>query len=359
MKALTDRNDVSLGRNPAHYNLIVSSGGTRAVLAGAGTIVAGHLAGIEWGTIGGVSGGSIPTALLASGTPAPQLLRHAMAVDFSRLVDWEGGLCKSILAFATKDYHEHVRNRPATGILNTEKLGAFIDSHANQTWPEKYWTMAAAGDSQILFNKDGVFEITLDGRVLTLSDKPAPLGLAVRASCTIPGIISAVSYQNRYLFDGALTRDGICPVGVKIRHFGLPASKIIASCVGEDFMHGIAGYLRRAWRSMFKMPPNPEWGPETVGVIDLHTHFSHMHALTFKLSSDDKWLAILHAFSCAILGFAEHKVLTGEKLDLALNMLVELEPVFAMKPARANKAQLLSDKAASVFAKYGLYDLSL
>ena len=354
MKARTDRiSDPE--RSPAHYNLIVSSGGSRAILAGAGTIIACHLAGItKFRTVGGVSGGSIPTALLASGIAAPKLLRHAMAVDFSTLVDWEAGLCSSALAFLKKDFYEQVRNRPVNGILNTEKLGAFVESFS-PTWPENFWTMAAAGNSQIVFTQDGVFEFTADGRRIVLSDKPAPLGLAIRATCTIPGIISAVQYNDRYLFDGALTRDGICPVGVKIRHFGFKQRNTIACCVGEEFMNGIAGYLRRLWRSLFGGDSTPEWGPETNGVIEVHPHFAHINALSFNLSEDDKWLAVVYSFREAILKLDERELLTGDAYGTAYAMLAELQEVRKMKPARRDQPQLLAEKAERVFTKHGLY----
>ncbi len=354
MKAHTDRiSDPE--RSPALYNLVVSSGGSRAILAGAGTIVACHLAGItQFRTVGGVSGGSIPTALLASGIAAPKLLRHAMAVDFSELVDWEAGIFGSVLAFLKKDFYEQVRNRPVNGILNTEKLGAFIESFS-PTWPENFWTMAAAGNSQIVFTKDGVFEFTADGKRITLSDKPAPLGLAIRASCTIPGIISAVQFGDRYLFDGALTRDGICPVGVKIRHFGFIPGNTIACCVGEEFMNGIAGYLRRLWRSLFGGDSTPEWGPETGGVIEVHPHFNHINALSFKLSEDDKWLAVVLSFRETVIHLADQGVLTGEARKKAFAMLAELRCVRQMKPASQDKPQLLASKAAQVFLQHGLY----
>lgn len=336
-------------------NLVVSSGGSRAILAGAGTIVASHLAGVtQWRTVGGVSGGSIPTALLASGIAAPNLLRHAMAVDFSQMVDWEGSFFGSIMAFLKKDFYEQVRNRPVSGILNTEKLGTFVEGFS-PTWPDKFWTMAAAGNSQIVFNKDGVFEFTHDGHRIVLSDKPAPLSLAVRATCTIPGIISAVQLNDRYLFDGALTRDGICPVGVKIRHFDFAPGDTIACCVGEEFMHGIAGRLRRLWRSAWGGSASPEWGPETTGVLDIHPHFNHINALTFRMSEDDKWLAVVLSFREAIICLANKGVLQGQERKQAFEMLAELRELRLMKPASSSRPQLLAERAEKIFTAHGLY----
>ena len=65
-------------------HLVGSSGGSRAILGVAWIIPAIEQAGIkDLGSIGGISGGSIPTAMYALGLGAKETLRLAVDIDFS------------------------------------------------------------------------------------------------------------------------------------------------------------------------------------------------------------------------------------------------------------------------------------
>ncbi|MBX9689569.1 MAG: hypothetical protein K2X27_22860, partial [Candidatus Obscuribacterales bacterium] len=60
----------------SEYDLVISSGGATAVLAGVGAALGCAAAGIyKFRRVGGVSGGSIFASLLASGLCARQLLK--------------------------------------------------------------------------------------------------------------------------------------------------------------------------------------------------------------------------------------------------------------------------------------------
>ena len=339
-------------RSPASYNLVISSGGSRAILAGGGAIAAFHMAGItQWQTIGGISGGSIPALMLAGGATPSTLIRRAMDCDFRSLVERKAGLFGTIKAFLLKDYYENRNPRPIEGILGTEKMAEFVDSF-HPTWPKGFWTVAAAGTSQILFTEDGVREYRADGTVTQISDKPAPVGLAIRATCTIPGIISAVSYGDHYLYDGAHTKDGMCPVGIPIRYFGAEAKKTIACCLGEEFNSGAIGILRRFWRWIWAVPPEPQWGPETVGVISIRPKISHIHALNFTLSPDQKWLAVLLGFRATVYRLHREGLLKGERLERVNALLREIGKFDSIQPARASQPQRLAPRAEAAFAKY-------
>ncbi len=350
MKALPDRN-ISSGGCLAHY--VISAGGSRAILAGCGSIFANQLAGIEYQSIGGVSGGSIPAILLASGMKPAQLLKFALDVDFREKCVNTAGTFKTILAILLKEYHEHPENRTPHGIMETEKLGEFIDELV-PVWPDKFWTMAVDGHSIIVFKKDGIFEYTDHGSCIKLADDPGSTGFAVRATCTIPGITKAPLFGDRYLFDGAFSKYGMCPVAVPIDHFGVAPKDIIGVCVGEDLMEGVTGVLRGFWKWVWGVKPDTSWGPHTKGVIDVHPHVDHIHALRFELSADEKWLAVLDGFACTVHTLAAHGLLKGERLHKALTMLSSLPDLKSAVLGSLGEKQVLAHHAERLFKEHGL-----
>lgn len=349
MNALPDRKDS--GGSVAHY--VISAGGSRAILAGCGSIFASHLAGIEWQTIGGVSGGSIPAILLASGMKPAQLLQFALQVDFREKCVTTAGTFETMLAILLKEYHEHPKNRTGYGVMETDKLGEFIDSLV-PVWPDKFWTMAVDGDDQIVFKKDGIFRYDPQGNCTKLADDPGSTGFAIRATCTIPGITKAPKFRGHYVYDGAFSKDGLCPVRVPIRHFGFAPTSIVGLCVGEDLMEGVAGMLRRFWKWVWGVQADTSWGPGTEGVIDIHPHINHIHALRFELSADEKWLAVLEGFSTTVHAYAAAGVLKGEKLHKALALMSSLPDLKNAVLADIGQPQKLAEHAERSFSEHGL-----
>lgn len=345
------RNRLS-GRSPAAFNLVISSGGSRAILGGAGAIAGLDLAGItEWQSIGGISGGSIPALMLAGGATPSTLIKRAMECDFRSLVERKAGIVGTIIAFLMKERNEVRNPRPVEGIISTEKMAEFIDSF-HPTWPEKFWTVAASGTSQIMFTADGVHEYRADGAIIQLSDKPASVGLAIRATCTIPGIISAVKFGDHYLYDGAHSKDGLCPVGIPIRYFGAPANKTIACCLGDEFSTGVIGVARRFWRWVWSVPADPDWGPETRGVISVRPKITHIHALKFTLSQDQKWLAVLLGFRATVYRLHREGLLKGERLEKVNALLREIGNFDAVPLASVGNEQRLAPVCEAAFGKY-------
>lgn len=334
-------------------HLVISSGGSRAILAGCGSIFACDMAGIKWQSIGGVSGGSIPAVLHASGLKPAALLQSALNVDFRELCSWTAGRFETVLALLLKEYYEHPHNRSAYGVMEIDKLGAFVDALV-PTWPDKFWTMAVDGYSQILFNKDGIFEFSKKGRCTRLADKPARVGFAIQATCAIPGVTKPPKLGERLLFDGAFSKYGMCPVGVPIHHFGVDPSKVIGLCVGEDMSKGLAGLLRKAWKWLWAIKPDPSWGPHSAGVIDIHPHIDHIHALSFDLSADQKWLVVLQGFVSSIRKFALHGLLQGEALNKAQLLLKELPSLKRPVLAPLGQPQKLALHAENCFSRYQL-----
>ena len=222
-------------------------------------------------------------------------------------------------------------------------------------WPAGYTCMATTNDgSQVLFKDDGVYFITPDDKMTKLSEKPAPLWLAVRASSAIPVIMTAIEYEGHLLFDGAMSRDGLCPVPVVIRHFGVAPKKVIACRAGEDSNHFIFGPSQRAVRKIWGIQPNYHWGPEGTGVIEFRPQIDHLHALKFKLSADEKWLAILIAFHACLESLAFNGLLSGEKLREANALVADLGYWRDVRPAPHGSPQLLAPRAEKVFREHGL-----
>ncbi len=358
----------------------VSSGGTVAVLAGAGKHSACQLAGIDsFSLYYGVSGGAIFNAMRALGRSPKDCLHMAIFEDFSSHVSIRGGILGSFSEFkelvgAAKRL-ARISAAPAeeradligdetwlgTGILGTKGLGEFIKKNARETglgesWPETYCTMATLKNgSQVVFNKDGVFLVDLKDKKVQLSSKPVPLAMAVRYSATIPGIMVALEYEDHLLFDGALSRDGLCPVGVLIRHFDVQPEKIIACRVGEDATHFIFGPAQRAVRRIWMVHPDYHWGAETAGVVEFRPPIDHIHSLKFNLSRDEKWLAILISFESCLKSLAFNGYLSGERLQEAQSLFKSIGYWRDMLPAPSGSPQLLADRAERVFAEHGLF----
>src|SRR3990167_6337629 len=106
----------TLAQSPDEKHLVCGSGGSRAVLGSAGAILGCHLAGINnWRSIGGVSGVSLPTVMLAAGLPPTKIVRTAIEIDFSGLLTRHAGLLQVLLAYCRKDRNEKLL--PRKGVL--------------------------------------------------------------------------------------------------------------------------------------------------------------------------------------------------------------------------------------------------
>ncbi len=299
----------------SNLHLVCGSGGTRAFLTGAGAILACDTAGItNWESIGGVSGGSIISALYAGGMPAPQLVEEVIGYDFATLFKKTNTLRNLIRSNLPRRPKTLERHAIREGIMSSEGLGAVIDKHV-ATWPENFWTIAVTGKFHILFTAHGVFQIH-NGRSLRISETPAPLGLAIRASCAVPGILESIEYLGRHLFDGALSDYGDCPTGVVRHHFQAPSNKIVAC--------DVSGGMTRQRRAIFAL------GRLITGRISQKLHVNSRAdeifiapkvqglggSLEFSLTRDQKEAAVLSGFSAAVVELSRRGVLTGDKLIL-------------------------------------------
>jgi len=353
------------------FEVAISSGGATAVLGGVGAFLALDLAGItRLRSIGGVSGGAIVSSLKAAGLSTTRLLHLGLDTEFGEHLSIERGFLGSarvLNAFKHNDKYaaSHDGKHPSwpiTGIYGSDGLGAYIErnvrelGNCNGAWPETYWTMATTKNgSQVFFNKDGVFLFKQDGEMVQLSHEPVPLQTAVRFSCTIPGIMAALQFQDIFMFDGALSRDGLCPIGVLIRSFGADPRKIIACRIGEDNLRPVSGRLHKLARRVWRVHPEFHWGPETAGVIEFRPQIEHVHSLKFALSRDEKWFAILVSLDAALSRLAMEGILTGSRLAEAREIFERIGYWRDAVPAPIGSPQLLSNRVERCLNEHGLF----
>jgi predicted acylesterase/phospholipase RssA len=306
-------------------DLVLSAGGSRAILGGAGALIAivqvlGSVemrmrSGTMWNSIGGVSGGAIPAALYAAGYSAKETLQMAIAIDFSSKLVRHGSVLQILFAYFMQGRFE--RTRPRTGVLSSEPFGEWINGII-PGWPAPFWTKAVVGEDDVLFDKNGVRLIQRStGKVTILSEKPADIGLAIRATIAVPGIISAVPYKGRYLFDGALTPDGSCPVDMPIRHYGATHPTTIACEVGDDGTT-MSGKVVKLWKLICGQDCVPSWKDQVLteqhGMIVVKPNMKHFPSLQFTLTRDQKWMAVMTSYMSAVEALKRAGLAHGEKL---------------------------------------------
>jgi len=349
----------------AEYYLTISSGGTAAVLGGLGALLGCYAAGIKrFRMLGGVSGGSIISSLAASGLDSKQLLHLGMELDFGKCVSFWGDAWSLLNPFAARRPQERsgAANWRITGLYGTDALADFLNNNygdeggKNNSWPASYWTMATTRKGEpVVIKSDGVHLIGQDGKVQKLSDQPPSLATAVRMSCTIPGVISAFRHKGYFLFDGALSRWGICPVGLQVSHFGCDPHKIIACHINEDSKDPLAGRFHSACRFSWGVTAARNWGPETAGIIEFSPHIQHVHTLKFNLSREDKWLAILIGFESCVARLALEGILSGENLNKVRKLMVDLGYWRNAVPAELGAPQPLADRIEACLRDYQLF----
>ena len=365
-------NDNKTGDLEPEFELAVSSGGATSVLAGAGSIVACELSGIRrFRRVYGVSGGAIFGSIASAGLSASEVLHLVLDTQFADHVTFNDGIlralrkaCKRLRGLPSgypgKVFEQEHAEWHVSGLMGSGRLGRFIvghlERHGVQGWPQPFCTMATTKDgSQVVFNKDGVYLNSVSGEFSQLADKPVPVEMAVRASATIPGVIAAIEYKGMMLFDGGLSRDGLCPVGLFIRNFDANPRKIIACRVGEDNLKPVSGRLHRFARWIWQVHPEFHWGPECTGVMEFRPDIEHVHSLKFALTRDEKWLAILISFEVAAARLALEGILAGDGLAKTRSIFYELGYWRDYMPAPAGSEQILANRAERVFAEHGLY----
>jgi predicted acylesterase/phospholipase RssA len=266
----------------------------------------------NWATAGGVSGGSIPALLIAAGVKPSANLQRAIATDYCQLFEQTRTFGQQLQQrFAAR---RSTRHRIREGILRSEGLGKTLEDVVPE-WPEPFWTMAVAGRTQILFTARGIFAYRR-GACTQLTEKPAPVGLAIRATCAVPGVIEAIELDRRFLgdcssneakkfcgrvlFDGALSPYGWCPVGMLQAHFHAHSRDIVAI----DLLDRSSRFERFATLSshlmahtLFQRAARRPLDSQ-IGVM-IRTDMEVFDCLDFHVSLERKQLALLAAFQAA------------------------------------------------------------
>lgn len=276
---------------------VFGSGGTQALLAGTGGILAFHVGEMtEWTSVGGASAGSMPAAMLASGKHPREFLRHVVDTDFQSLLKRKTSWLGIVVAMLRKYHYERIR--ATEGVFDPTGMRDFMDKII-PSWPAPYWTVAACQHGQVLFTADGVFKYGPEYWGEQLSSQPPSVGTAVHGSCAIPGILDSLCFGGEYLFDGALSGDGDVPVNVVWRHF--PTSdnaRVLAIDVGEDPVKQWRP-LRFLWKVFCYGQCGPIDGVRPTprpGLIVVSPRLTGFHSLQFTLPKETKWKAILAGF---------------------------------------------------------------
>ncbi|MBU6451874.1 MAG: hypothetical protein KGS72_08870 [Cyanobacteria bacterium REEB67] len=355
---------------PADLHLLISSGGSRAILAGAGTILLCDHAGIKsWKSIGGISGGSLPTVLHAAGYDARTSVKIALDVDFSSLLTRRGSILKILFAYMMQSRYE--QTRPKKGVLSSEKVGTFVETQVaaagNAAWPTLYWTQAGVEDGQLVFTSTGIHHIKRTGSYRQLMSEPGPLGVAVRGSCAVPGIIDAVPVQigkdEFWLHDGVLSPEGRTPVSVPERFYGAKPEQIIVCDVGEsDGSRTIKpSKAKLFWRWFCGKLCVPEYYPppldEKDGYIICEPTVTNFKSLQFTLTRDQKWQAVMSGYMGAAAALERAHLLSGDALVASREICAKFQDIVADCEARKKsvKAGELTERTEALLSSYGLW----
>jgi predicted acylesterase/phospholipase RssA len=216
-------------------HIVFGGGIARALVGDLGVLMAARARGLDFASTGGISAGSVMPLLDAAGIPTSALKGIVMSHNMSDFLDYNYSRMRlPRLLWRVFNRHKYRHTLPGKGLYNITKLEQFIDRHV-KTWPEKYWTMAYAPrqEAQVIFTSKGVHKRFRDGRIVLVDNKPAPIGLAIRATCAVPGFFDSVVYvssagETLELFDGFLSWDGYCPAPFVEQFFGAERQSIIA-----------------------------------------------------------------------------------------------------------------------------------
>jgi len=353
-------------------HLLISSGGSHAILAGAGVILICDLAGIaDWKSIGGISGGALPTVMASSGMNAKSTVTTALDVDFSSLLTRRGSMLKILFAYLMQSRYE--KSRPRFGVLSSEKVGEFIEKVVAERmgdaplWPTKYWTMATVGDDQLVFNSTGVHHMKKNGGYRLLNTEAGPLGASIRGSCAVPGIIDAVPIEvageNFWLHDGALSSEGRTPVSIPERFYGAQPQNIIVCDVGSG--HDAKSIRKnkrqlKLWRWICGKLCVPHGEPEPLdtdkGYIVILPTITNFGSLKFTLTRDEKWQAVMSGFMGGIPPLAKAGLLSGAALVRAQSVADSFNAIVADCVATRAPVGVLTSRTEKLLQDNGLWE---
>lgn len=314
----------------SEFHVVFGAGGSKAILGATGAIVAFEMCGFnKFATIGGVSGGSIPAAFYANGTPAQELLQLAIGADFTKFLIPKSGWLSRIWALLSKYRYE--RTLPLKGVYSGKPIQELIDETVT-SWPSGFWTMATSlSGHSVLFTRRGAYwnwETAAESKPEGF-EGPVSVGTAVNASCAIPGIIDAVEYSGWHLFDGAIGDAGNCPVRPVQLRLGAKPEQVIAVDLPDDSVKNNR-WLRMLWHlrcggscgNLDATHPSEEDGTIVISPV-----INGFHGLTFNLGRAAKWNAITASYVATVRRLEKAGLIREDLKAKALELCARLEQV--------------------------------
>jgi predicted acylesterase/phospholipase RssA len=315
------------------------AGGSRAITADAGALMLCYLAGIKWRLMIGASGGCIPTMAYCAGVHPLKLGQLAVDADFSALVPSHETPLHIFFALLLRERFRYTR--PKKGVFGSDPLGHFVrdlvlkhqkEKTDKPLWVPKFVCIAAIARTQVICTEHGVVQALRNGQTRVMSTEPAEIDTAVRGSCAVPGIIDAPKFMGRHLFDGALTWDGQCPVGLPIRHFNAKPEDIIGCDVGDE-QHRFSNTVRWFWSLVCGGHCVDIEGPKTPvpeGVLMLRPNVWSVRSLQFNLSVEQKWQGVMSGFQEATIQLTRAGLLKGDAQKRAFDICMDIEKLKAL-----------------------------
>jgi predicted acylesterase/phospholipase RssA len=320
-----------------YFHFIAGPGGCRAMLASLGALMALAYVGIrQFRSLGGISGGSIPTAFLAAGYSLEQIAEIAIALDFQSLLDEEAPMSKVMARHYRTGRHKS--ELPENGRYKMSRLARWLNSALSCKWPAAtpYWTMATdQAGAQILMSQNGVFRRIRGGSFQTLTEVPQSAGLAICASCAVPGLFSPIKVEELIkppltLYDGALSWEGARPVSIVQGHFGAPEETIIICDVGVD-LNASDKLYSILWKVVCGGRCVAKWtsGPNRIGALLITPSVNGVRSFEFSASADKKWQAIIEGFLAAVAAMKIGGRLTAEQDNSLTDLCIKLSTLLA------------------------------
>lgn len=326
------------GSHPQSIHLIGGPGGSRAILAVSGMLLALKYLGFDrYATIGGISGGSLPLRLLAGGMSVGQIVENAVELRFLDLLDAD-----ETMSAVMADHYRKGRyrgQRPAKGLYRSEKLGDWVNSFCGD-WPHNFWTMAVDKEAQILFTAAGVYERNKGQPFSVICAQSQDLGKAVRASCSVPGWFTPVELipnsdgRKLILYDGGLSWEGRTPLSIPEDHFQADPKSVIMCDVGvepgaREFIFSAIWKLVCGGKCITPLGERPCKDDQALVVKPVITSVS---SFDFDAHPDRKWEAIMEGFAATVLALNKAYRLDAQTFLQAREIIEEYySSVFSLK----------------------------
>jgi predicted acylesterase/phospholipase RssA len=327
------------------HNLTSTGGGARVVPSLVGAILFFEMFDIEPELLVGVSGGFLPLLLWRAGYSGRFLARLMTETTFSSKLIAKTSIFGWLKAELLRRVWE--RTLPTTGILDSGPLGQFFADLVLQKqknngivsadavkpkWPSGCVTVAAATQYlrrvTVVFTDKGVCEQKEDGSFELLSNNPADVEFAVRATTAIPGFIEQLDYKvnNRHLklFDGGFTSEGPCVVSPITGLFGHDEDTIIVFNVGAEettWLTKLQDLVYKFVCAECYIPKAPDG--HTDGLKVIAPKIRKISSVGFKVKPYRKLSALMAGFEASLQTFEEAGLLCEEDRLKARSIVAE------------------------------------